>query len=421
MKLSEKSRIILPIAMIGIFVFSSFAWIYYFNNHQLRQIIEEERLLDEISGDIKEFNRTIQSGILTLDETYEIRSANFSLRVFERLELLQKTHSDEAERLRRMHIDYYTKLVSISSLFLEKRLEEGRSNLSALERSYSGINQEIEGMIEAHIKEYRGAVRNINFFMFTTSIVFTLMISLIVYLFMYYSRKRREAEAALIEAEKMASIGSFATGVAHEIRNPLTIILQGIEYLKSSLSGEARLIAVADDTKQAALRVDRVVKGLISVTQKAPEVPEYLDIAAAIEETLFLLEQEMNLKGIKAEKRFTGQACKVRCDGIKMRQAFANILLNSIEAMDKGGTISVSLQELTPGRLQIEFIDTGPGIPEMERSKVLDPFFSTKKGNGHAGLGLSVARGIIEASNGTIRIGGKTGKGAVVNIILPCS
>ncbi|MEW6738750.1 MAG: hypothetical protein ACOYU2_03365 [Nitrospirota bacterium] len=158
MDLSEKNKIILPILLIAVFVFSSFGWIFYFHNYQLKQIIETIQLLNRIDSDIKEFNRAIQSGILTLDHKYVIQSDGHSLRVFDNLNNLKKTHPEDADKIKHEYMGYYSKLISINSLFLEKRLGEGRRRLTELESSYSRINDEITKSIAAHTGEYKRAV-----------------------------------------------------------------------------------------------------------------------------------------------------------------------------------------------------------------------------------------------------------------------
>jgi len=267
LRLSEKSQIVLPILLIAVFVFSTFGLIYRFQNHQIGRIIEAERLLDQISKGMYELNRTIQSGILTLDEKYAVQSARYSLQIIEKLSALENLHPAEAAEMRRMYLAYYVKLVSISSIFLEKRLDEGRTRLADLDMSFSKINAEMKRMVDLQTVQYQKAVRNINVFMAVTSIIFTVMVTLIAGLFMRSSRQRKEAEVSLIASEKMASLGTLSAGVAHEIRNPLTIILHGIERLESSPSDGPGRQDIVNGIKQAVLRADGIIKGLLSFTQ----------------------------------------------------------------------------------------------------------------------------------------------------------
>jgi signal transduction histidine kinase len=417
--LSEKSKIVLPILLIAGFVFSTFGWIYGFQNYEMRRIIEAERLLDQVNEGMHEINRTIQSGILTLDEKYAVQAARHSLRVLEMLNALERLHPEEAGAIRRMYLEHYVKGVSINSIFLEKRLDEGRSRLADLEMSYSKMNAEIERVLDLRISHYRNAVSNINMFMGVTSVIFAAVLALIAGLFMHYGRKRREAEKALIEAEKMASLGILSAGVAHEIRNPLTIILHGVEQLDSSTSVDSRRHEVIDGIRQAVQRADGIIKGLLTFSDRPSAQDEMLDALSVLEESLLALESERELRNIRIEREFPPDAPKIRGDHSQLRQVFLNILVNAVEAMPVGGTLRVGYRITGSDSLMISFIDTGMGIPEAEIGRVEDPFFTTKQKSGNIGLGLSVAKGIIEGYGGTIKIESMPGKGTAVTITLP--
>lgn len=418
MKLSEKTKIVPPLLLIAVFVFSTFAWIYRFQNYEMERIIEAERLLDKISEEIHEINRTIQSGILTLDEGYAVHTAQHSLRVIEMLTALEKLYPEDAGAIKRMYLDYYVKIVSINSLFLEKRVEEGRARLAELELSHSKINSEMVRIISLQIGQYRKAVKNINVFIAVTSIIFTAVLMLIAGLFMYYGRMREEAEKALFESEKMASIGRLSAGVAHEIRNPLTIILHGVEHLSSLLSSDPGRRDIVDGIRQAVLRADGIIKGLLSFSQRPAFRHEKLDVIAALEASLLILKEQKELHDIQIEREFPSDALKIRGDEDQLRQAFLNILLNAVEAMPNGGILRILCRRTDPDSVAIIFADTGAGIPESDIGKVLDPFYTTKQKFGNIGLGLSTARGIIEGHGGKLKIESVTGEGTRVTVTL---
>jgi signal transduction histidine kinase len=387
----------------------------------MERTIEAERLLDQIREGMQEINRAIQSGILTLDEKYAVQSARHSLEVIERLTALEKLHPEYAGAIRRMYLDYYVKIVSINSLFLENRVEEGRTRLAELEMSQSKINAEMDRMLDLQIGQYREAVRNINVFIAVTSVIFTAMLMLIGGLFMHYSRMRKETEKALIESEKMASLGTLTAGVAHEIRNPLTIILHGVEHLDSSLSSDPYRRDIIDGIKQAVMRADRIIKGLLSFSQRPSFQNEKVDVLSVIGASLLTLEQQRELQNILIEKEFSSDKPKTLGDEGQLRQAFLNILMNAVEAMPEGGILRVLCRRTVSDSVAIIFADTGAGIPEAEIGKVLDPFYSTKQKFGNIGLGLSIARGIIEGHGGTLKIESVQREGTRVNVTLPAS
>jgi two-component system NtrC family sensor kinase len=235
--------------------------------------------------------------------------------------------------------------------------------------------------------------------------------------------EKERTQKQLIQAEKLAALGIVAAGIAHEVKNPLAIIIQGVEYLRTSTGSDALLIDIVERIKKSAFRADSIIKGLLSFTRQMPIQAEQVDIEPVVEETLSFIEHQLKLKHIKIVKQFSPGLPKVTMDINQIKQVFLNLLLNSVDAMQDGGTITISAEPLesTSGErhLQIIFTDTGVGIPKDEIEKVFDPFYTTKDGSGNAGLGLSIAKGIIDKHNGTLRIESETGQGTQVVIGLP--
>lgn len=232
----------------------------------------------------------------------------------------------------------------------------------------------------------------------------------------------RETHNALIQSEKMAAVGLMASGIAHEIKNPIAIIIQGAEYLKShpscvSLGEEIEMV------KKAALRADKIIKDLLDFSRQTPLTFEAIDCVTLIEESLSLVEHQMRLGNINIVREFAPDLPKLRVDANQMKQVFINILVNAVDAMPQGGQVTVSLDKtMISGErdyLQIVFTDTGSGIPEENIKKVFDPFFSTKKKSGSAGLGLAIIQKIIERHKGFIGIKSKVGVGTSMIITLP--
>ncbi|MCX5855735.1 MAG: ATP-binding protein [Deltaproteobacteria bacterium] len=227
----------------------------------------------------------------------------------------------------------------------------------------------------------------------------------------------------LVEAEKRAAVGTCAAGIAHEVKNPLAIIIQGVEYLKSSLASDAVLLDVAERIKNSALRADTIVKGLLSFTRQMPIQAEDVEITPIIEETLSFVEYQINARHIRIVRQYAPDLPAVKVDVNQIKQVFVNILLNAVEAMQDGGTITISLKEAGDDKdqryLQIVMADTGCGIPEGKIGKVFDPFYTTKDTPGNAGLGLSVTKGIIDKHHGKIRIESEADRGTRVIIGLP--
>lgn len=235
--------------------------------------------------------------------------------------------------------------------------------------------------------------------------------------------EKERTQQQLIQAEKLAALGIVAAGIAHEVKNPLAIIIQGVEYLRTSTGSDSLIVNVIDRINKSAFRADSIIKGLLSFTRQMPIQAERVNIVPVIDETLSLIDHQFKLKNIKLIKKISQDLPTVTMDINQIKQAFLNLLLNSIDAIQNGGTITISAEpvENKTGKrqLQVIFADTGCGIPKDKIEKVFDPFYSTKGDASNAGLGLSIAKGIIDKHNGTIKIESETEKGTRVIIGLP--
>ncbi|MDP8233352.1 MAG: ATP-binding protein [Candidatus Saelkia tenebricola] len=234
----------------------------------------------------------------------------------------------------------------------------------------------------------------------------------------------RSVQTQLVQAEKMASLGQLSAGVAHEIKNPLTIIMQGIEYIKSSAT-DAAVIDAAERIKKASLRADKIIIGLLDYSQPAPMDVDNIDINSIIEETLILTKYQATIKNISIIKKLDPKLPKINIDGNLIKQVFLNIILNAIDALTEKGTVTINTTIIT-GQVETECVqiivnDTGCGIAKEDLHKIFEPFFTTKRTKDNAGLGLAVTKGLIERHHGTIKIESELGKGTNVIINLPIS
>lgn len=237
--------------------------------------------------------------------------------------------------------------------------------------------------------------------------------------------EKERTQQQLIQTEKLAALGSVAAGVAHEVKNPLAIIVQGVEYLQKALSGDERLADVAARIEKSALRADKIVKALLSFAHQIAIKTEAGDIAPLIDETILLVDHQIQVKHIHVEKQYTSGLPHVMMDSNQIRQVLINLFMNAIEAMPEEGVLGVragpARGEDGQPQVQIVVSDTGSGIPEESLKKVFDPFFTTKDQSGNTGLGLSISKGIIDRHDGSVVIETKAGQGTRVMINLPAS
>jgi len=234
----------------------------------------------------------------------------------------------------------------------------------------------------------------------------------------------KQTQAELIQAEKMAALGRLASNLAHEIKNPLAINLQGLEYLKSILPPDKAYIDTIESLIKSNLRADKILKDLLNFARPAaPLILEEVDIPLLINSSLFFVDPQSNLNNVTLTRQFAPDLPKVKLDYNQMQQVLINIFINAFDAMPQGGRITVTASQvedvLKRKILQIVISDTGCGIKENDINRIFEPFFSTKKETGGTGLGLAISKAIIESHKGAIGAESKYGEGTSVTIDLP--
>lgn len=236
----------------------------------------------------------------------------------------------------------------------------------------------------------------------------------------------RQAQASLIEAERLQTVGLLAAGVAHEVKNPLAIIQMGLDYLTRQCSeGDPATRGVLEDMTDAVRRSDAIVRDLLNLSKPGalalqPENPHEL-----IEGVLALVRHEITQRKVTVVREFCVGETGVVFDRAKITQVLVNLCTNACHAMNDGGTLTIRTREraIAPDEFQrvagsrqgmlfhpgdsvfeLEIDDTGPGIPDQHLDKLFVPFFTTKPAGTGTGLGLTVARKIMESHGGTIRL-----------------
>ena len=211
----------------------------------------------------------------------------------------------------------------------------------------------------------------------------------------------RQAQDSLIQSEKLASIGLLASGVAHELNNPLTSILMNVNLLMEDALDQPALRAELQRIGEDAVRCRRIIDDLRDFSRRQQLEIAPTDLNRLVQEALGLIGAQLELHGINVLSGLSPDIPSVPCDPARMEQVLANVLVNAVQAMPEGGTLTVATAPRA-GCAEISVQDTGPGIPAGIRSKIFDPFFTTKPQG--TGLGLSIVYRIMEAHGGRVEV-----------------
>ncbi len=217
-------------------------------------------------------------------------------------------------------------------------------------------------------------------------------------------------------AEHLATLGELAAGLAHEIRNPLAGIAGVIEIVGRDLPATSPARAVVKEVREEIAQIDRILTDLLQTARPHPPEVRRSDLNTTVEHAVMLARQQALSKPIKIELKKDPTLPEVEHDSGQIHQVLLNLLLNAIQAIDGAGTISVEL-ESHGDSAAILIRDTGRGIRAEHLPYIFRPFYTTK-GNG-TGLGLSLARRIVEEHHGSIEVTSVAGQGSQFVVLLP--
>ncbi len=220
----------------------------------------------------------------------------------------------------------------------------------------------------------------------------------------------------LIHSERLSLIGKIGANIAHEVKNPLSVIFSNAEELLEEFSGDDSAIEPINSIKRQATKAMRIIAGLLTFAKRTPLEIELVNVNDIIENSLMLVESQRVNSNIKLNKNLDLRLPNIQGDVRQLEQVCLNIILNAIQSMRDGGELTISTSK-DKNDVQIIFKDTGCGIAEKNRNKIFTPFFTTK-GEGNTGLGLSITQGIIESHDGKIEVDSEVGQGTTFTIKL---
>jgi two-component system NtrC family sensor kinase len=245
----------------------------------------------------------------------------------------------------------------------------------------------------------------------------------------------RQAQEEIIRSEKLASIGRLASGIAHEIGNPIGIVLGYLDLLKGNGLDKEEKSDIIDRIGEEIDRVNRTIRNLLDFSRPSKGEVKEVSVHQTITDMLDMLRPQPMMADVALTLDQGADRDTVLADPDKLKQVFLNIVMNAVDAMEAnqaGDRISqkaLSIRtDLAPdaqsgkkngNRVHIHFIDNGPGIPDNDVHRVFDPFYTTKEPGKGTGLGLSVSLRIVEDMGGDIKANSQQGKGTTVTVILP--
>jgi two-component system NtrC family sensor kinase len=232
-------------------------------------------------------------------------------------------------------------------------------------------------------------------------------------------KRTKEMESALAHQEKMASLGVLSSGVAHEINNPLGVILGYAGYLEGKMDPADPNLRYIQEIRRESKRCKGIVQDLLSYARTPQPALEETDLNALLEQITDFAANHMDLGHVTVARDLAPGLPRVLADPDQVRQVAINLILNAGAAMEKGGTVTVRTAPAGEGWVDILFRDEGAGIPPENLERIFEPFFTTKARG--TGLGLAITKRIVEQHRGRIMVESEVGRGTTFTVRLPAA
>ncbi|MCA1957681.1 MAG: PAS domain S-box protein [Nitrospira sp.] len=229
----------------------------------------------------------------------------------------------------------------------------------------------------------------------------------------------KQVQEQLQRTERIAELGTLASGMAHEIGTPMNVILGRAEYLMDRVNDESIKKSLKTIIAQVE-RITRVMNQLLAFARRKPPERRPLHLRDVVEDGIELFRERLDRNHVTVELMVDDRCPSVMADADQMSQVFINLVANAIHAMPQGGTLRIGLAQ-DQNSVKLTVADTGHGIPQEMLPKVFEPFFTTKEFGKGTGLGLTVVKGIIDEHQGTITVESEEGKGTTFTVLLPKS
>jgi len=230
--------------------------------------------------------------------------------------------------------------------------------------------------------------------------------------------ERDELERRLVQADRLSSVGLLAAGVAHEVNTPLAVISTYAQMLAKQVSGDDQKTKLLEKIAKQTFRASEIVNSLLNFSRTSPTTFEEVDLNRVLQESLVLIQHQLEKAGITVELDLEEQVSPVEGNPGRLQQVFLNLFLNARDAMGAGGTLTIRSRRQADA-LSVDVTDTGHGIHPENLSRIFDPFFTTKTVRKGTGLGLSVSYGIVREHGGVIEVSSQPGEGTQFHLEFP--
>ena len=237
-----------------------------------------------------------------------------------------------------------------------------------------------------------------------------------------FEKRLKTSQAQLVQSGKMAAVGQLAAGVAHEVNNPLQIILSRVQLLVLRHQAQDGLVKDLHLIESNVKRISRIIRSLLDFARhnSGEEEHKEIDLVYLVNQTLNLMHHLLEKGRIDAQIHVDAdERSRIAGNTGEMEQVFLNLIINALQAMpDDGGELDIAIDR-TEEQVIVRVQDTGEGIPEENLPRIFDPFFTTREETGGTGLGLSIIFGIVEKHNGRIEVDSDLDQGTTFTLTFP--
>ncbi len=219
--------------------------------------------------------------------------------------------------------------------------------------------------------------------------------------------------------EKMAELGRISAGIIHEVNTPLSVIISAAQLVMQEEGMPEAALEMVERIQQEAQRLSRMTRGILSFARRDDDSAGEIDICRTIHEVVTFLKYEIGKRSVQVEELYEEHLPLLPGGGNRLRQVILNLTMNALQAMGRGGRLSISCSLGTNGGTDIRISDTGPGISPDSMAFIFDPFYTTKKEGEGTGLGLFVSRNLVTELDGSLSAQSLPGAGTTFTITFP--